>query len=104
MCAGKLVENFSTFEENQGGNSPHAILGRCRRAFIDVELGHFYPTGKLFSQLLNNGTDASAGAAPRCPKIDQDRNVRVEDFRRKSLVTDMNQTCLVRHFLLLEFS
>src|SRR5512136_2890261 len=97
MCTDQLVENLSTFEKNQGGNSPHAILGRCRRAFVDIELGDFHFTRKLFCQLLNDGTDATARTAPRGPKIDQDWNVRIEDLRRKTFVIDVNQTCLVCH-------
>ena len=59
-------------EDHHRGDAPDAVLGAGGGGLVDVELGDFDLAGQLVGELLNDGREHLAGAAPDGGEVDED--------------------------------
>ena len=64
-------------EPDEQRDAPHLVRRRHLRVFVDVELRDQDATGEVLREILEDGADHPAGAAPRRPEIHHDRQRRL---------------------------
>src|SRR5439155_24369771 len=76
--ADNLLDDFSTFEDVEAGDAADRVLCRDPLVLIHVDLGDFDLPLVLLRDLLDDGGDDPAGAAPLGPEIHQNRDLRIQ--------------------------
>src|SRR5207245_1497040 len=69
--ADDLVRHLAVLEQEQGGDAHHVVLLRDVLVRVDVELADLQLALVLGGQLVHQGPDCAAGAAPGGPEVDQ---------------------------------
>ena len=78
-CTDRLVYYLAFLHNYEGGDAHYAKLA-CKLCFlIDVYLAYL-DVGAFCGDLLNDGGYHTAGSAPGCPKVEQNRLVGIEDL------------------------
>lgn len=73
MHADDAVDLFAVFEEHEHGDGADAELGSEVGAFVDIDLADFKGAALFGGELLEDGGEHAAWAAPLCPEVDDDR-------------------------------
>jgi hypothetical protein len=81
-----LGHHSAIFEQHQRGNAANAVLGWNGRVFIHIELGHFQLALVFAGDLLDNGADHLAWAAPFSPEINKHGQIGLKDIGFKGCV------------------
>ena len=82
------VNFLPTLENHQCGDASDAVLTGNVRIFVGVELEDLDLSVKFFGNLVNDGSDHSAGPTPRSPKINEYRHITLEDVLLEGSVSD----------------
>ena len=69
--------HFTVFEQHQGWDAAHTIVPGCIRVVVDIEFDDFKPALLTAGNLLQNGSDHLAGAAPVGPEINQNGSIGI---------------------------
>ena len=69
--ANGAVDFLAVLKDNQRGDAHNAKLHGQVLVVVDVALGHSQLAGQLVGNLVYDGRERAAGAAPRGPKINQ---------------------------------
>src|SRR5699024_1579885 len=73
-----LADDLTALEDIERQDATNTVLRRGSGALVDVDFGHLRQPFILAGELLDEGCDLLARAAPGGGKIDQDREVRLE--------------------------
>ena len=90
QCAHFGCRHFTVFEQQQSRDTTDAIFRRSARVLIDVQFCNGQFALIFVSYLIHNRGDHFARTAPLCPEIDEDRPVRFEYIRVKTVVSQVN--------------
>ncbi len=78
--ADDLVLHFAVLEEEQEGDRADAVFDGELAGVVDIDLADLGAAGDVGGELIDDGSDHFAGAAPFGPEVDEDRHVGVNDF------------------------
>ena len=81
--AHRTVGDLAVFHHHEGGDAHDAETAGQLGVFVHINLAH-PDVGSLVGDLLNEGADHPAGAAPAGPEVQKHRFVGVEDKFGKS--------------------
>src|SRR4051812_17802666 len=93
-----LFLHLSALEDQQRRDAADAEARWGSRILVDIHLGDLHLAAIGAGQLVHNGGDGLARAAPGGPKIDQHGALRLQDFLLKASVGDFNDS-VGCHFL-----
>ncbi len=79
-------DRFLASEDHQCRNARHAKVLGYARVLINIEPGEGNFTLKLLGQRVNGWCDHPAGPAPVSIEIDEDKNIRLQDFLERPRV------------------
>jgi len=83
-------EPESAIEEvEQCRDGPHLIPQTEAGMVVRVDFDHFHPPGAGGHDLFEDRLEPLTGHAPRCAEGDEDRNLRTEDLRFKTALTNL---------------
>ncbi|GKU09334.1 unnamed protein product, partial [Fusarium langsethiae] len=86
QCTHFGCRHFTVFEQQQSRDTTDAIFRRSARVLIDVQFCNGQFALIFVSDFIQNRGDHFARTAPLCPEIDEDRPVRFEYIRVKTVV------------------
>ena len=72
-----FVRHVAVFKQHQRGNAHHAVLARELRLLVDIDLSDL-DGAVFFRDLIHDGRDHAARAAPWRPEIDQNLFVALQ--------------------------
>ena len=99
LNADKAIYDFAILEQHERGDAADAVALCGVWRVIDVELSNFDRPLVLAGELLDDGRNLAAGAAPRCPKIDEHRAIGIENFALEIVVVKFGYAhCICLHF------
>jgi len=82
-------------KEEDGWQVADPKLGREFRAILHIHLANFDLSGPLLGYLLKDGGQHSAGAAPTCPKVHNDRDFGVQNLSLEDGGNEFNYFALL---------
>src|SRR5690606_9337517 len=88
-CAHRLVRQLPLLEENQRRYAHDVVPRWDVMVLIDIQLAELQLARKLVGQLVHDGPDLAAGAAPRGPEIDDNGETGLEHLLVEVLVLDL---------------
>src|SRR5579884_2949492 len=82
-------DRLPVLEQDEGGDAAHAVFLRRLGILVDIDLGDGKLVLHLAGDLVEDGTDLLAGAAPFRPEIDQHGAARLEHVLIEIGIVDM---------------
>src|SRR3989344_3007004 len=80
FCSDEAVHRLASFKENERGDAHDVELPRGLGVFVYVHLHDLYFSFVLLREFLDDREHHLAGAAPWGPEVDENGNLRLEDF------------------------
>ena len=82
-CLGNSTHNgvdlLAAFEHHQRWDAADAVLTGDIRVFIGIQLEDLDLTIEFLGDFFDDGSNHAAGATPRSPEVDQNRDVALQD-------------------------